>query len=170
MMFAHAAPALLARIGRLSGDEPPELTVDHHRRQYETLKSFYSLGKNSDFFSFCFREFGTLERGSPSKSVLEGKEPANAYSQALMRGENPDEDPELVAMQREYATDYFIDLAIHSGIKNALAPNDRQLLEKKLVRFVMLDESAAAEMRERARRAWIDGTRPYLEYTRLDAG
>jgi hypothetical protein len=170
LLLAHAVPALMAKLdGRLGGDEPPELTGDHHRRFYETVKSFYPLMKGANFVEQCMREFEVMETHEVRPVVVEGVQPANEYSQALMRGENPDEDPGLVAMQRDYARDYFIDRAIFVAIRQTLSPNDQKLLQDKLFRFVMVEDAEAAELRSRSRRAWIEGIGPYLEYARLDA-
>jgi hypothetical protein len=169
--LAHAMPALYAREGgQLRGDEPPELTVEHHQKLYETVRSFYPIGRGAaGAIQQWMREYETIPTGEPRKAVVEGRFPANAYSEALMRGENPRDDPELVAMQQEYARDYFIDNAIHGSITVALSPNDRSLLEKNVAHFWDLDESGSAELRQRAREAWAEGTKPYLEYALLDA-
>jgi hypothetical protein len=171
LILSHAVPALLATVGgRLSGDEPPELTADHHRRMYETVRSFYPLGKyRAGLIEQFLAEFTVMERHKPRKAVAEGTERANEYSQALMRGENPDDDPELVRMQQEYARDFFIDRAISRAIADSLSPNDRRLLLDKFVLFTTLSDSEAAEVRERNLRAWNEGSKPYLEYARLDA-
>jgi hypothetical protein len=170
MLLAHGMTALMAKMGgRLTGDEPPELTAEHHQKLYDTVKSFYPVKKASGFVEGCMREFEVMETHEPRPAVVEGEQSANEYSQALMRGENPDEYPELVAVQRDYSRDYFIDRAIYVAVRHSLDPKDVQVLEKKLVRFVMVSDSEAAELRTRSFRAWTEGMKPYLEYARLDA-
>ena len=170
MLLAHAMSGLMAKMdGRLTGDEPPELTAERHQKLHDNVKSFYPVKKAQGYIDGCMREFEVMETHEPRPIVTEGSQPANEYSQALMRGENPDEDPELVAMQRDYARDYFIDRAIYVAVRHSLSPNDEQILEDKLVRFVMVSDSEAAELRARSFKAWTEGIKPYLEYARLDA-
>ena len=171
LLFGRAAPLLLAKMdGRVSGDEPPELTVELHRALYDMISSFYPFPKANLFtVDELMGEYTVMEKHLPRKEVLEGEHRPNAYSEALMRDENPDDDPELVAMQRDYARDFFIDTAIHLGVGRSLDKNDRKILKHKFVRFPQLREDAAAEVRARNFAVWIDGTKPYLEYARLCA-
>ena len=81
---AHAMPRLYAKVdGRLSGDEPPELTGDHHRMMYETVRSFYPLRRGGgktwsngwpstgSSKNTCLREVAH-RRTSAGKRVLRG--------------------------------------------------------------------------------------------------
>jgi hypothetical protein len=173
LIFAQTLPLLYVKErGHLSGDEPPELTVEHHRKLYDTVSSFYPFKRmGSEVYEPFLREYNVLEEHELPEDVVEGeKPPANEYSEALLRGENPDERPELVAMQREYARDFFIEKATTRGIKLSLNPNDRKLLASKFASFQEIeDASARAEFIELLRTAWIEGSKEYLEFARLDA-
>jgi hypothetical protein len=173
LVFAQAAPLLLWKLdGHLSGTEPPELTAEHHRKFFETVISFYPYRKGGiNVPEILLKEFKVMEDQELRESVTEGLQSPNEYSQALMRGENPNEDPELVAIQREYATDFFIDRAIMLAITRSLNPNDKKLLGDKMTRFQGIeDPSTAAEFRRRARSGWIEGSKTYLEYAQLEVG
>jgi hypothetical protein len=173
MLLAHAVPALMARMdGRLSVDEPnqPFVPAEDHLRLLKTVSSFYALGKNDDkFIEQCDSEFRVMETHEPRDAVREGEAAPNAYSEALLRGENPDDDPELVRMQREYARDFFIDRATFKVAKKGLDSKDRVIVHGKLARFVDLEEPEATELRARVLAAWREGTAPYREYALLDS-
>jgi hypothetical protein len=171
MILARAAPALMARTdGWLDVDQPSELTPDHHRKLFDQVQSFYPLSKFfSEYVNEMEAEFKVMEEHKPRKEIVGGEEPPNEYSQALLRGENPDDDPELVATQREYATDYFIDTAHHQAISTALDKNDNKILNNKWARLSQLEEPLASQHRARLRQAWREGIQPYLAYARLDA-
>jgi hypothetical protein len=170
-IFGQAVPLLYAKLdGHLSGDEPPELTGDDHRKLYETVRSFYSFRKLRSLPEELLREYKVLEEHELPEEASDGEIPNNEYSQALLRGENPDQDPRLLALQRDHAKDFFIEKATTLAIKFSLSPNDRKLLKAKFVKYQRIeDEATAAEYRERIRNAWIEGSRTYLEYARLDA-
>jgi len=196
IMFGQMAPLLYLKTdGRLSGEEPPELTVEHHRKLYETIVSFFPYVKNPALTSQVLREFTILEthelpedeemdlnktdrdhpEGDEWGAVLREemkdtgpKPPLSEYAQALERGENPDDDPSLVQRQRDYARDFFIEKATSAALKTSLAPNDRKLFAGKFVRSFTLQEPKAEEFRNRIRGAWIEGCQTYLEYARLD--
>jgi hypothetical protein len=171
LILARAAPLLLARVnGRLDVDQPPELTTDHHRRLFDQVQSFYPLSVyHKEYVKEMQAEFTVMEEHKPRKAVSEGDEPPNEYSEVLLRGENPDDDPELVERQREYATDYFIDQALFMGISNALDSNDNKILKNKWARLAELQEPLASQHRTRLREAWLEGIQPYLAYARVDA-
>jgi hypothetical protein len=201
IIFAQMAPLLYVKMdGRLSGDEPPELTVEHHRKLYETAASFHPYMKDPKLIPNVLREFTILEtnelpeedeededtpggnladRDQPDGDewdqdgrATQGKPkgpPLSEYAQALERGENPADDPELVQKQREYARDFFIEKATSVALKTSLSPNDRKLFSGKFVRSFTLNESKAEDFRNRMRSAWIEGCQSYLEYARLDA-
>jgi hypothetical protein len=138
----------------------------------EAVSSFYPLPRESaDFMERCAGEFRVMETHKPREPVVENPSEANEYSQALLRGENPDDDPTLVEMQRKYARDFFIDRATFTAINKAIDKKDRRILGDKMVRFTMVDDPRqAAELRERALAAWTEGLGPYREYARMDAG
>lgn len=175
IMLAHAVTALMVRAnGRLSDEEPAENVVDVscHRRLQEAVASFYPLPRHStDLIADCDLEYRVMDTHKPREAVLEDPSAGNEYSQALLRGENPDDDPALVAMQREYARDFFIDRATFGVIRQTLDRRDRVLLRDKLVRFPRVeDPKQASELRKRNLAAWIEGLRPYHEYARVDSG
>ena len=173
LIFGQAVPLLYAKVdGRLSGEEPPELTGDYHRKLYQTVSSFYPFRKVPTWVADCLREYRVLEEHElpQPQEETDGEVPVNEYSQALLRGENPDEDPRLLALQRDHARDFFIEKVTTMAIKHSLSPNDRKLLKAKFVRYQGIeDEAIAAELRERLLNAWIEGSQTYLEYARLDA-
>jgi hypothetical protein len=184
-IFGQMAPLLYMKVGgHLSGEEPPELTVEHHCKLYETVSSFFPYRKKPKLTQECLREFRVLEEHElPQEDVEEEDQPEDnsseggqqkgpwlsEYAQALLRGENPDDDPALVQLQRDYARDHFIEKATRVALRASLAPNDRKLFQGKLVGSRTLEEPVATEFRERIRNAWIEGCQSYLEYARLDA-
>jgi hypothetical protein len=196
ILFGQMAPLLYLKTdGRLSGKEPPELTVEHHRKLYKTASSFYPYVKNPKLLGQVLREYTILEtheipeveedENKTDRDKPEGDEfeavireemrqvgpapPLSEYAQALERGENPDDDPALVQRQRDYARDFFIEKATSAALRTSLAPNDRKLFTRKIVRSFSLEGSKAEEFRNRIRSAWIEGCQAYLEYARLDA-
>jgi hypothetical protein len=170
LIFGQLVPLLYVKVGgRLSGEEPPELTVEHHRKLFQTASSFYPYKKDPEMVDKCLREFKVLEEHDLPEPVLSGERPANEYAQAIMRGENPDDDPRLVALQQDWARDFFIERAATMAIKRAFSPNDRKLLNNRFDRAAALEEPAATEFRDRLRNAWIQGCQPYLEYAVVDA-
>jgi hypothetical protein len=173
LIFAQTLPLLYVKEkGHLSGDEPPELTVEHHRKLYDTVSSFYPFKRMGETVDEPFlRQYKVLEEHELPQEVVDGEQPpANEYSEALLRGENPDERPELVAKQREFARDFFIEKATTRGIKLSLNPNDRKLLASKFASSQTIeDASARAEFSEMLRAAWIEGSKEYLAFARLDA-
>jgi hypothetical protein len=173
-LLAHASPALMVAMdGRLSADQPAESVIgaDHHLRFQKAVESFYPLGLDRrKFLENCLAEFRVMETHEPRGPVVEGTQSANEYSQALLRGENPDDDPELVSMQREYARDFFIDRATYDAVTNALEPADVKIMLDDFARFVTLDDpKAALKLRARALAGWSEGLKPYLEYALLDS-
>jgi hypothetical protein len=171
LIFGQTVPLLYAKLdGRITGEEPSELTGDHHRHLYETVTSFYPYKKlGINVGEECLSEYRLMENHEVPQEVVDGAIPANEYTQALLNGENPDDDPRLVALQRDYARDFFIEKSTTLAIKNSLSPNDRKLLKNKFVRSRQLEEPAATEFRDRLRNAWIEGSQTYLEFARLDA-
>jgi hypothetical protein len=174
LVLAHGITTLMVQLeGRFTNDEGDEDVIDVscHRRLQEAVTSFYPLPLDSSkLMDRCLGEFKVMETHEPREAVVENPSQANEYSQALLRGENPDEDPALVATQREYARDFFIDRATYSAFSKAIDKKDRKLLRDKMVRFTQVhDPKQVAELRERTLAAWIEGARPYREYARLDS-
>jgi hypothetical protein len=172
VMLANAMTNLLVHTeGRLALDEPPVVGVEEHRRLRDAVHSFYPVPTaRSAFLPGCEEEFRVMESHQPRQPVAEGEQEPNEYSRALLRGENPDEDPRLVRLQQEYARDFYIDRATNDVMRRALPKMDRKMLGEKLVRFGALNESDAAEFRQRALAGWIEGLKPYHEYALIDAG
>jgi hypothetical protein len=174
-MLAKAIPGVLAATnGRLSPDQPAETVVDadYHMRVRRACESFYPVGagKQGFFLERCLTEYRVMETHEPRPAVVEGEQSANEYSQALMRGENPDDDPELVRQQRDYARDYFIAWATSVAVRSALDKQDVKVLEEEIINFWMLENpKAAAKLRERALATWLEGVKPYLELASVDA-
>jgi hypothetical protein len=175
LVLAHGITTLMVQLeGRFSDDEPDENVIDvsRHRRLMEAVRSFYPLPRDSsEFMERCLAEFKVMETHKPRDAIVEYPSLANEYSRALLNGENPDDDPALVAMQKEYARDFFIDRATFSAFNKAIDKKDRRILNDKMVRFTAVkDPRQAAELRQRALAAWIEGSRPYREYARIDSG
>jgi hypothetical protein len=199
IIFGQMAPLLYVKMdGRLSGEEPPELTVEHHRKLHQTASSFFPYMKELGITAAVLREFKVLEthelpkedeetqvvgnlsdRDQPegdewdqdklAEQATPNKPRLSEYAQALQRGENPDDDPALVQKQRDYARDFFIEKATSAALKASLAPQDRKVFARKFVRSFGLEEPDASEFRDRIRNSWIEGCQTYLEYARLDA-
>jgi hypothetical protein len=174
VLLANAVPLLMVETGgRLSPADPadPVVSPEQHLRLHKAVQSFFPIGrKDEGFMDRCLAEFRVMEAHEPRERVREGEQEPNEYSAALLRGENPDDDPELVAMQREYARDWFIDRATFGAVSRGLDGKDRKILSGKLVRFSQLtDESASRELRTRALAAWVTGLGPYHDYARLDS-
>lgn len=125
--FAQTIAELLARTeGRLFFDDPiPEGapgTSAPYRRQRSTLQDFYpSVSEALELLdNEAPAEFEVLEKGEPRAAVRAGEEAASAYSAALLRGENPNDNPALVKEQWEYARDYFIWRCEKAAMRSAM--------------------------------------------------
>jgi hypothetical protein len=171
MLLANAVTTLMVELeGKLALDQPPVVGLDEHQRLKDAVFSFYPLPvKASNIIPGCAEEFEVMKTHKPRERVAEGKEEPNEYSAALLRGENPDEDPRVVQIQKEFARDFFIDRANFQSIRIAMHAKDRVLLRDKMVRFINLKGSEAEEIRQRALAGWTKGLEPYHEYARLDA-
>jgi hypothetical protein len=177
--------------GRLSNDdESADGIVDpeYHLRLNQTLRDFYphnlfagggpgkpnlARGENTQglvdgVLEECLAEFKVMEEGRPRKEVRRGEEAGNEYSQALRRGENPQDDPELVMIQQQYARDYFITKASLSVIKAALRPLDFKKLSPKMIGFLDPSEPRLSKYRDRALATWVEGSRSYREYALME--
>jgi hypothetical protein len=169
IILGQLTPLLYVKVGgHLSGDEPPELTVEHHRELYETVSSFYPYLTDAEMARKCMREYRVLEEHELPEAVQSGERAPNPYAEVILQGGNPDDDPELVSLQRDWARDFYIERAISMALKRSLSPSDRTLLNSKFDRAAHLEEPERTEFRDRLRNAWIMGCQPYLEYARMD--
>jgi hypothetical protein len=171
MVLANAVTTLMVETeGKLASDQPPVVGVEEHQRLKDAIFSFYPLPvKAANIIPGCAEEFEVMRTHQPREQVAEGKQEPNEYSAALLRGENPDEDPRLVQIQKEYARDFFIDRANFQSIRIAMHAKDRVLLRDKMVRFINLKGKESEELRQRALAGWIKGLEPYHEYALLDS-
>jgi hypothetical protein len=112
-------------------------------------------------------EFHVMETHEPREEVVKGDEPASDYSAALLRGENPDENPELVEAQRLYARDYFINRASIFATRAALPREDFQRLDQHYVQVLDPNDPGMEKYRKRLLAAWIEGSRRYREYAAI---
>jgi hypothetical protein len=187
-VMARAVPALLAAMGGRIGDDAeggaePVVDPQFHLALKRSVDDFFSApGKavlQLPFTGFpdkavlreldqCTAEFAVLESGKPREEVARGERPANRYSLALLNGEDPHTDPELVEMQRRYARDYFIYTASLAAMKAAMAAPDMQRLSRKVIPFLDPEDPRISKYRARALAAWIEGSRPYREYALME--
>lgn len=176
--MARSASTLLALTrGRLSddGDDASEAIVDpeYHRMLTRSIEDFYPKLKKgprqqADPLENCVVEFEVMEKHEPREKVASGDEPATQYSMALLRGEVPHEDPELVEMQRRYARDFFIHRASLSAMRISLEVGDVRRLVPKMIPHLDPDDARQSDYRAHALAAWIEGSRPYREYALLE--
>jgi hypothetical protein len=168
-VLAQAQPALLVAMGgRLRDSDPEEelVPLEHHARLQALMASFFPVRKPfREFLDNCLAEFKVMETHAP----LAPDEPATRYEEALARGENPDDDPELGEEHRLYARDFFINTASITTFEVGLDPRDVRKMTPKLARLPELEGKKAARLRERSLQAWIEGSRPYIEYARISA-
>jgi hypothetical protein len=174
-ILAHALPSLLVETdGSLSwdGSEPDDEVVgaEHHARLLTSIADFYPLvAWRKSAIEVCLGEFKVLETHKPRPEVAKGDEIGSEYSEALLRGENPDDDPRLVEVQRRYAFDYFFNRASVLAMTTALA-QDYGLVEDKLAcLWKSNDDPRIPAYLARARAAWVEGSRSYREYALLDS-
>jgi hypothetical protein len=176
--LARATPTLSALMGGpLSdeGEDAAEAVVDpeYHLFLRQTVEDFYPNFKLTQFTKVdrlvtCMGEFEVLEKGEPREEVAAGDEPASPYSLALLRGEDPSEDPELVEMQRRYARDYFIWRATDGAMRSVLHPADRRRFLPKTIQVLDPADPRLLEYRRHALATWIEGSRPYREYALME--
>jgi hypothetical protein len=137
---------------------------EDHERLLRSIAEFFPLSpRQAQAFPSFTDEFKVLETREPRDPVAEGEETGTGYSQALMRGENPDDDPELVREQWSYARDWFIN-RVSLSVLSELMGGDFTLIVDKL--FVLGRDSSgkAAELRSKQLNAWIEGSQTYREY------
>jgi hypothetical protein len=173
--LAHAFPTLLeatqgclaSRTERLDPELPPE----HFGVLAEVVKDFYPLAKGEpQLLVDALAEFRLLEAKEMRPAVAKGEAPGSRYAQAVLRGEDPDADPELVEEQWNFARDYFINQAGLGSGRFLL----RQDFKRMRLAHALLDMAEAPPERETDRyrrgalKAWIEGSRRYLEFARLD--
>lgn len=174
--MACALPTLLAEMdGRLceDGDDDAEAVVDphHHLMLRRTVEDFYPKlhpDKQRQKLDSCAAEFDVIREHRPREEVTSGKERPTGYSLALMRGEEPDDDPELVEAQRRYARDYFMYKASLATMASAAHVADVRRLTRKAIPSLDPGARRVSRYRSRALAAWIEGSRPYRQYASLE--
>jgi hypothetical protein len=154
---------------------PKEIEISPEERAARKAKGLYAPGgpeRRRQVFRHvldeCLAEFHVMERHQPREEVARGVEPANEYSLALLHGQEPNDDPELVETQRRYARDFFINRASLNAIKAALDAADFRLLSDKLIEVLEPGDRRISEYRTRELAAWIEGTRSYREYALIE--
>jgi hypothetical protein len=170
-MLAIGMPAVLARTGGdlLGAIDGPTASVEQHRKLEASVSDFYALPANyNPIMVAALAEYDVMETKRPRPQVFNGLEPGTRYSQALVDGEDPDKDPELVAEQQRWARDFFIAEITRSSCELMLG-NDYEKLKEHIVRMVDLKEGAD-EYRERLLAAWMRGSETYREYAIIDEG
>ncbi len=171
-VFARLIPILMETLdGRLDdhdpeGVQPPTVPPEHHARLAAVVEDFYpATHKNTP--DMCLEEFTVMEQKRPRDRVQQGEEEGTEYSRALMRGEDPDTDPELVAIQRRWARDYYINKATIGGLR-VLLRHDWVKLEPNVVEITDPGARKVSQTRARSLAAWIDGTSSYRQYALVD--
>jgi hypothetical protein len=170
--LAHALPALMARIdGALGDDEFPRLGAAEHVRFLKAVEDFYPLGKGpAEHMRTTFpAEFEVLTTHELRDDVKNGLVTGTRYEQALLKGEDPDTDPSLVAEQREWARDYYILQATLISVRQVLQLDWKKLVDK-IVKTVDPNDAAMLPFRKRLVDAWAYGSRTYRQYAAIDSG
>lgn len=138
------------------------------------IADYFRLPKETkELMAPCAAEFEVMRTHEPREEVAEGRAAANAYSSALLRGENPDEDPELVKEQQRYARDYFINQAALADVKISLDWTTQRIstyprVAGRLVDIGTADGDKVRAYRSRALAALLEGLRPYQERAQID--
>jgi hypothetical protein len=193
-LLAHAVPTLLDLTGgrlTLKEEEEPFVPPEVHLLLRKNVEDFYPLkpkglerpvfdgtekslgsglqqvGPTPEMMQQAVAEFKVLEEGQPREQVTGGYESANAFSSALMRGEDPQKDPELIELQRVYARDYFIHRIILRAVRLAMDRGDFQMIRDKVIRLLDPDDPKGKAYSERALATWIEGSRSYEEYASI---
>jgi hypothetical protein len=173
VFLAHALPALLARMAGQLGDEAEDAghfptDPEYHLSVRERVADFFPLpSKHKVFLHNCLAEFRVIGKREPREDVVEGKAWGTAYSHALMRGDNPDDDPGMVWEQIRYARDYFINQASLAVTEIVLERRGRGVFkyyEDELVNISTGDSARMRNFRARMLRAWIAGASGYQNY------
>jgi hypothetical protein len=135
---------------------------------FQARRAAAGSGQVDPLVEACEAEFEVMRTGKPRKEVADGTEPANEYSLALLHGEDPNHDPELVALQRRYARDYFIYRAARGATQTSMFDNDVARLQPKTIPFLDPNDPRLSDYRARALSAWMKGSRPYREYALIE--
>jgi len=168
MLLAHALPTVLARTGGDLGGaiDRPTSSVEQHEKMLATVADFYPLTLDAQHLKDGLAEYAVIKDHEPRAVVAAGKEEGSAYSRALLRGEDPDQDPALVAEQKRWARDFYIGIAIRWACLRILGA-DYEKLATKMVTMAELREGRD-EFRERLLDSWARGSRTYIEFVLLD--
>jgi hypothetical protein len=181
--FACAIATLLANMGGwisedAEDDLAPVLDPEFHLSMRHSVEDFYpklrprrAIVKVQDVASLleaCMAEFVVLRTGEPREEVTAGDHSANRYSLALIQGEDPSGDPELLKEQREYARDWFIHQAVLGGVLTSMFESDVRRLLPKTIPYLDPTDPRSSEYRARALRAWVRGSRSYREYALME--
>jgi hypothetical protein len=171
VLLGHLLPDLMAKLGNTFDEEPradaPTVASEQHERLRNAIADFYPLQHRNLPASFL-AEFTVLEQGQPRPEVASGEEQGSEFSRALLRGEDPSGDPELVAIQRRWARDYFIDMATIQVLRIVLF-SDYAKIDRRVVNIVKPGARRVSETRAKLLAAWIDGTSGYRQYALLDS-
>jgi hypothetical protein len=168
IMLARLMGRLMEQLdGRLTDEDEVRVSRGHHRRLYRVVEDFYPLEHHSLVLG-PMAEFTTLREHIVRPEVKSGQENGTEFSQALMRGEDPSQDPELVKIQRDYARDWYINTATVQ-LTRFLFHLDFALIIEDIVQIAKPLGRDANEVRERQLAAWRDGMRSYMEYAELDS-
>jgi hypothetical protein len=169
-VLAVALPKILAKTGgNLDGAITGRVaSVEQHERLRVAVEDFFPLmGQIKTNADAGLAEYEVMETKKPRTEVAEGNELGSAYSEALVRGDDPDEDPQLVAEQRRWAMDYFISVTTYYSIQ-LLIELDFPKIKDKMTGFLELEGQEREEFRERLLGAWVRGSKPYMDYALLD--
>jgi hypothetical protein len=174
-LLAHAMPILMTLSGgdlegAIPGPVPPLERHEQHEQMLTTVKDFFPIAapKYRQQLENFDAEYRMMKTRQPRERVAEGKEAASAYAQALQRGEDPDQDPALVADQRRWARDFFISEATIWACRLVLDLDFMKLAEKTCRMSRMTEREGREEFRERMLDVWVRGTGSYMDYVRMD--
>ncbi len=164
---------LMARLmeqldGRLTEDDEARVGKAHHRRLYKALEDFYPLENHKSLIFMCVGEFITLEKNRLREEVKTGEEVGSEYAQALLRGEDPSQDPRLVQIQRDWARDFFINTATFQ-LSRFLLALDFELIRDSAIKIATPTDRDLTGFREQQLDAWRQGMRAYMEYAEMDS-
>ena len=167
--FANLMARLMEQLdGRLTEDDEVRVSRAHHRRLYKALEDFYPLDNHKGLISMCLGEFVTLKKNRLRDEVKSGEEVGSEYAQALLRGEDPSQDPRLVQIQRDYARDCFINTATVQ-LSQFLLALDFELIEDSVIEIAKPTDRDLTGFRAQQLDAWRHGMRAYMEYAELDS-
>jgi hypothetical protein len=164
---------MLGQIGDHGEDEgmlPTE--PEYHLDQRARLQDFYPLNSQMKLaLHEALAEFRVLGSGEPREAVAEGNEWGTEYSQALIRGEHPEEDPGLRWDQIRYARDYYINSVSIATTQWLLETHKVRglygIFENKVVDITTGDTPKVRALRARTLRAWVEGAAAYHHYVQI---